>query len=153
MTPRCSCPGGESTPLRGGANLRLTAKSTLWPRFHSRCWASSNTGTNLQGSVGTGWAWEDYLHTVSSALEDRCRPGGTFLWVDEAPERLAKVHEGEIVVAPAAGRIRMKVQGGLIHHWIGAAFLPNVKIDDILDVIRDYGWYKDFYPPSVIESR
>ena len=97
--------------------------------------------------------WEDYLRTVSSALEDRCRPGDTFLWVDEAPERLAKVHDGEILVAPAPGHIPMKVQGGLIHHWIGAAFLPDTRVDDILDVIRDYDRYKDFFPPSVIESK
>jgi hypothetical protein len=97
--------------------------------------------------------WEDYLHTVNTALQDRIRPGGTFLWVDEAAERLAKVREGEIVVAAAPGHIPRKVEGGLIHHWIGAAFLPNAKVDDILDVIRDYNRYKDFYPPSVVESK
>jgi hypothetical protein len=96
--------------------------------------------------------WEDYLHTVRTALEGRARSGGTFLWVDEAPERLAKLHEGEIVVAPV-GHIPMKVEGGLIHHWIGAAFLPNAKLDNILDVIRDYSRYKDFYSPNVIESK
>jgi hypothetical protein len=97
--------------------------------------------------------WEDYVHTVSNALEDRCRPGHTFLWVDEAPERLAKVREGEIVVDAAPGHIPMKVDGGLIHHWIGAAFLPNAKVEDILDVIRDYNRYREFYPPSVVESK
>jgi hypothetical protein len=97
--------------------------------------------------------WEDYLHTMRSALEDRCRPSGTFLWVDEAPERLAKVHNGEIVVAPARGHTPMEVEGGLIHHWIGAAFLRDANVDDVLDVIRDYDRYKDFYPPSVIESK
>jgi len=97
--------------------------------------------------------WEDYLYTVNGALQDRIRPGGTFLWVDEAAERLAKVREGEIVVAAAPGHVPMKVEGGLIHHWIGAAFLPNAKVDDILDVIRDYNRYRDFYPPSVIESK
>jgi hypothetical protein len=97
--------------------------------------------------------WEDYLHTLNSSLEGRCRTGGTFLWVDQDPERLAKVHDGEIVVAPAPGYTPMKVRGGLIHDWIGAAFLPDAKIDDILDVIRDYDRYKEFYPPSVVESK
>jgi hypothetical protein len=97
--------------------------------------------------------WEDYLHTVKTALQDRCRSGGTFLWVDEAPERLTKVREGEIVVDAAPGRVPLKVEGGLIHHWMGAAFLPNAKVDDILDVIRDYSRYRDFYPPSVVESK
>ena len=97
--------------------------------------------------------WDSYLRTVSSALEGRCRPGGTFLWVDEDPERRARVREGEIVVAGMPGHSPMKVQGGLIHHWIGAAFLPDAKIEDILDVIRDYDRYKDFYAPSVVESK
>lgn len=103
--------------------------------------------------VETVAGWEDYLQTVSNGLEKRCHPSNTFLWVDEAPERLAKVRNGEIVVAPARDHVPMKVQGGLIHHWIGAAFLPNAKVDDILDVIRDYDRYKEFYPPSVIESK
>jgi hypothetical protein len=36
--------------------------------------------------------WEN-LHTMSSVFEDRCSPGGAVLWLDEAPERLAKVHD------------------------------------------------------------
>ena len=30
--------------------------------------------------------------------------------------------------------------GGLIHHWIGAVFVPNVKLDDVFDVTRDYDY-------------
>jgi hypothetical protein len=41
----------------------------------------------------------------------------------------------------------------LIHHWIAAAFLPNVKLDDILDVTEDYDRYQEFYRPSVIASK
>jgi hypothetical protein len=98
-------------------------------------------------------AWDDYLQSVNSALRDRTRPGGSFLWADEEPERIAKVHNGEIVVAPAPGPSPRKVPGGLIHHWIGAAFLANATLDDILEVIHDYDRYREFYRPSVIESR
>jgi hypothetical protein len=45
------------------------------------------------------------------------------------------------------------VPGGLIHHWIGAAFLPNATLDEILEVTHDYDRYKEFYRPSVIESK
>jgi hypothetical protein len=41
----------------------------------------------------------------------------------------------------------------LIHHWIGAVFLPGARLADVLSVVRDYGKYKDFYAPNVIESR
>ena len=43
--------------------------------------------------------------------------------------------------------------GGLIHHWIAAAFLPSVKLDDILEVTEDYDRYQEVYRPSVIASK
>jgi hypothetical protein len=98
-------------------------------------------------------AWDSYLQSVRADLRDRVQPGGRFLWVLEDPERAAKVRAGEIVVAPAPGQNPRKVPGGLIHHWIGAAFLPGAKLDDVLEVTRDYDRYEQFYRPSVVESK
>jgi hypothetical protein len=98
-------------------------------------------------------AWDDYVRSTTETMDRRLRPGGSFLWAYETPERLAKVRSGEIVVAPAPGQTPSKVTGGLIHHWLGAAFLPGVKLDDILEITRDYDHYQDFYKPSVIEAR
>jgi hypothetical protein len=45
--------------------------------------------------------WDVYLQSANSTkLQDRLRPGGSFLWTFEDPERASKVHRGEIVVAP-----------------------------------------------------
>ena len=98
-------------------------------------------------------AWDEYIQSVSVTLQDRVRPSGTFLWTYEDPERIAKAHRGDMVVAPAPGPSPRKVRGGLIHHWIAAAFLPNVKIDDILEVTEDYDRYQEFYRPSVLASK
>jgi hypothetical protein len=97
-------------------------------------------------------AWDAYVQTVGATMQDRTRPGNTFLWTSEDLERLAKVNSGEIVVAPAPGPSPRKVPGGLIHHWVGAAFLPNTKLNEILEVTEDYDRYKEFYRPSVIAS-
>ena len=98
-------------------------------------------------------AWDDYVQSVSVAMRDRARPGGSFLWTYEKPERIAKVHNGEIVVAPAPGPSPRKVPGGLIHHWIASIFFPNAKLNDILEVTQDYDRYQEFYRPSVIASK
>jgi hypothetical protein len=98
-------------------------------------------------------AWDEYLESVNAALQDRVRPGASFLWAYEDTERIAKLRSGEIAVAPAPGPNPRKVPGGLIHHWIGAAFLPAAKLEDILEVTQDYDRYKEFYRPSVIESK
>jgi len=101
----------------------------------------------------TASAWDDYVQSLRGGIQDRLLPGGCFLWTDEDPERVAQVHEGEILVAPVSARNPKKVPGGLIHHWIGAAFLPDTKLADILQVTRDYDRYKQFYRPFVIESK
>ena len=125
-----------------GALTLLVAAMLLPARAHA---------ANLKAE--TVAAWNDYVQSVSVTLQDRVRPGGRFLWSYEDPERIAKVHGGEIVVAPAPGPSPRKVPGGLIHHWIAAAFLPDVKLDDILEVTEDYDRYQEFYRPSVIASK
>jgi hypothetical protein len=98
-------------------------------------------------------AWDDYLQTVNANLEDRIRTEGSFLWTLEDAGRAARVRGGEIVVTPAPGQSPKKVPGGLIHHWMGAMFVSKVTLDEILEVTRDYDRYKEFYRPSVIESK
>lgn len=98
-------------------------------------------------------AWNDYLQFVNETLQARLGPGANFLWTLEDPKRADNVRAGEIVIAPALGHVPKKVPGGLIHHWVGAAFLANVKLDDVLVITRDYDHYKDFYRPSVIQSK
>jgi hypothetical protein len=73
--------------------------------------------------------------------------------MDEDPARARRVRAGEIVVLPVDPQMPKVVPHGLIHDWIGAAFIPNAKLDDLFSVIRDYGRYKDFYRPTAVDSR
>jgi hypothetical protein len=45
------------------------------------------------------------------------------------------------------------VPSGLIHDWVGAAFIPNVSLKDVWAVVNDYARYKEFYQPTVIDSK
>jgi hypothetical protein len=114
----------------------------------------------LAGAVSAGTlksetveAWDQYIQTASARMQQRLTPGASFLWVDESPDRVAKVRNGEITVLPADPHTPMKVPSGLIHDWMGAAFLPNTTLDQVVSVTRDYPHYKEFYPPGVRESK
>ena len=98
-------------------------------------------------------AWDNYVDRAQADLQRRIQPGGCFLWTMESADRAERVHAGEIVVAPAPGPNPINVPGGLIHHWMGAMFVPNRTIEQIASVTRNYDRYKDYYQPSVIESR
>jgi hypothetical protein len=101
----------------------------------------------------TTQAWDEFVQSANSEMQSRLQPGRTFLWADEEPDRAARVHGGEIVVSPLGEHSPMKVQSGLIHHWIGTVFVPNATLSDVLQVVRDYSRYKDLYTPGVIDSK
>jgi hypothetical protein len=95
-------------------------------------------------------AWDHYIQAQSARVANS-QPG-SFLWSDQSPDRIRRLRHGEILVAPL-GQNPKAVPHGLIHHWIGAIFLPNTGLDDVLKVVRDYDKYKQFYAPNVIDSR
>jgi len=47
----------------------------------------------------------------------------------------------------------LAVPSGLIHHWTGSVFIPNVQAADVLSVLQGYESYADVYKPAVIESK
>lgn len=101
----------------------------------------------------TSQAWDTYIASATARMERRVSPGKNFLWVDENPERLAKVRSGEIVVAPVGEQNPKRIPSGLIHDWIGAAFMEHATITDVLGVVRDYPHYKDVYEPNVLDPK
>jgi hypothetical protein len=41
-----------------------------------------------------------------------------------------------------------------IHDWLGTGFVPNVKIEDILRIVRDYDRYKGkYFKPGIRNAR
>jgi hypothetical protein len=86
-------------------------------------------------------------------MHARAAGGATFLWVDEAPGRAERLRKGEILVSAAGDNCPEKVAHGLIQHWVGAAFIPDAGVNDVLGVVQDYDRYKDFYAPNVINTK
>jgi hypothetical protein len=99
---------------------------------------------------GTLRAWEAYVRTVNLTMEDRATGRSRFLWVDESSDRIDRVRGGEILVA---SHDPDDVPQGLIHHWIGAVFIPSATLDEVTRVLNDYDRYPDFYRPLVAQSK
>ena len=98
-------------------------------------------------------AWEAYKARADQQMRARVASAGTFLWVDEAPGRNRRVQNGAILVAPGMGSGTEIVPGGLIHHWLAAAFIPQAELPCVLGVAHDFAHYKQFYRPAVVDSK
>jgi hypothetical protein len=75
-----------------------------------------------------------------------------FLWAEEDASRLQRLRAGEILVVPGQDGTPRHVPGGLIHHWLGAVFIPGVTLQEALFAMRDYNTYPEYYP-SVVSAR
>jgi hypothetical protein len=84
-----------------------------------------------------------------------------FLRIDglPPPERdaqLARLRAGEVIT----GRLQtldrgqpIAVPGGLIHHWTGTIFIPDVTLTQTLALLEDYDNQYKFYGPDVQQSK
>lgn len=95
---------------------------------------------------------------VAAAEERSATP---FLWVDAQPavERdrlIARLRSGELIIERLRvrpGGRELAVPDGLIHHWLGTVFVPNVTAAEAVTLLQDYDRHADIYAPSVGRSR
>jgi hypothetical protein len=97
--------------------------------------------------------WEEYIKIADRRNADHLAGGRAFLTSDEIPGQSAKLRDGAIVVRPADPHTPLNAPSGLIHDWIGAAFIPNATLAEVLPILRNYDRYKEYYRPHVTESR
>jgi hypothetical protein len=133
-------------PSRPSAALRLVQLMMLPLLSSAPSFAAHLTPATSQ-------AWDEYVESADARMAQRLSGATPFLWIDEEPDRLARVRAGELEVSPIGPQTPKKVPSGLIHDWIGAVFVPNTSLNDVLQVVRDYARYKDLYQPGVIDCK
>ncbi len=98
-------------------------------------------------------AFEAYIHQAEAQMQPTLAGTGPFLWSDAAPEKARHLREGKIVAETWLGKGPVHVLDGLIHDWIGAAFVPGVTVGEAVAILQDYDNHKNVYKPEVMQSK
>jgi hypothetical protein len=106
-------------------------------------------------------AFDEYVKATQARMAGELNPAGAFLYPDGLPGRerdavYEQLRHGEVFVTRLETMIhskRIPVPNGIIHHWIGIAFVPNANMNDALRVAQDYEHRTEEYKPDVIASR
>jgi hypothetical protein len=106
-------------------------------------------------------AYQRYRALTEARIEKQVSGPDAFLYIDTLPpaerERaFASLRRGEIYMTSlstldASGRT-IEAPHGLIHHWLGAVFIPGATMTGTLKVMEDYDHKQDSYP-EVVRSR
>jgi len=111
------------------------------------------TAKPVQLKPQTVGAFDEYIREAESAMEQTLHGKSPFLWSDISSKKAELVRGGQVVAQFWAGQRPAKVTNGLIHDWIGAAFIPVTNLKKTLALIQDYNNHKNIYKPEVIASR
>lgn len=96
--------------------------------------------------------FDAYVQSAETGMEQTLHTDGVFLWADLEEARLKSVRDGKVVAQFWSGTGPVKVPDGLIHDWIGAAFIVGTTVEETLALIQDYDNHKNIYRSEVIAS-
>ena len=98
-------------------------------------------------------AFQQYVAGVAVCGAERTDGPAPVLWVHRDAARRVRVRAGQVEVGPANGDTPSEVTGGLVHDWIGAAFIPGVRVDAVVALVQDYDRHAIVYAPDVVASK
>ena len=105
-------------------------------------------------------AFDDYTRAAEARMEAQAK-GNSFLWLDALPEKqrqntYARLKRGEIVYEELETRKDgkpIKIPEGTAHHWLGAVFIPEARLERVLALLQDYNDHASVYPPYIRRSK
>src|ERR1019366_9184858 len=107
-------------------------------------------------------AFNHYVSATEARIDKELARPGVYLYLEglAEPQRaqtLASIHRGDIYMERLethdASGATINAPDGLIHHWIGAVFIPGATLRQVLDLVEDYDHHQDIYKPEVVRSR
>lgn len=96
-------------------------------------------------------AFAAYIPDAESVMDQTLQE--PFLWSDLDARRTRQLQEGNVVAQFWTGRAPVEVPNGLIHDWIGAAFIPGTSVEHTLALVQDYDDHRNTYMPELIASK
>jgi len=125
---------------------------------------SAQTGgvTNVRLKRETVQAFDRHVQLTEARINSEVSQTEKFLYVDGLVETrrsqvLAALKRGEIfmerlqTLGPADQKI--EAPNAIIHHWLGAVFVPGANLRDTIALMQDYNRHQEIYRPEVVRSR
>ena len=106
-------------------------------------------------------AFDRYVNLTEARNSEELKRGTDLLWIDQLPaaeraEAFAALQRGEVKMNKLEtrdGGKEIACPAGIIHHWVGAVFIPGAKLGDVLGMLEDYDKHAIYYGPDVERSK
>jgi hypothetical protein len=141
-------------------------KSTSWPLQIAAVLAVCGIGPGMTPAEGaelkpeTVAGFDRYVSATNARIDAELGSAEGFLWLSRQPDAarangFESLRRGDVLVERLTttdhGR-PIAIPGGLVHHWIGLAFLPGVTLDRTIALLQDYDRHASIYAPRITRS-
>lgn len=108
----------------------------------------------------TAQAYDQYVRATESRMKDDLS-NGHFLYLDQLPEDLRKsegeqIRQGDFYIEElhtTENGEPIWIPSGLVHHWVGIAFIAGATYTQTLKVLMDFDKQVEIYKPDVQKSK
>jgi hypothetical protein len=107
-------------------------------------------------------AFNYYVKVTDARIDKEVTRPGAFLYLEGLPEprrsqiraslQKSEIYMEHLETHDSSGST-LEAPDGLIHHWIGAVFIPGATLRQVLDLMQDYDRHQEIYQPEVVRSR
>jgi hypothetical protein len=107
-------------------------------------------------------AFDRYVQFTEARINGKVSQTDKFLYADGLPpgrraQVVAALKRGEIFMErlqtlDASGH-KIEAPEAIIHHWLGAVFVPGANLRETIALMQDYNRHQDIYKPEVVRSR
>ncbi|MDE3180101.1 MAG: hypothetical protein KGM47_10650 [Acidobacteriota bacterium] len=107
-------------------------------------------------------AFQKYVQAAEARIAKEEHDPDDFLYFDRLPAArrraiIQSLKQGQVFITKmttqdSSGH-EISVPDGLIHHWLGIAFVPGISLRRVLDTVEDYNHQQYDYAPQVVRSR
>jgi hypothetical protein len=105
--------------------------------------------------------YERYIALTQAQVDTELAEGARYLWVERLPEArraeaLTELGHGGVVIARLEtfdNGNPIPAPGGIIHHWIGTAFVPGATLAQTLAFMEDYDNKVEYFKPDIVRSK
>ncbi len=94
-----------------------------------------------------------YMANADREMQARASGAQPFLWSAADASRWKRLLADGVLVSPTRESASQDVEGGLIHDWTGAVFVPGAKAEHALRILQDVSSHPRIYAPETVAAR
>ena len=109
----------------------------------------------------TAAAFERYVRLTEQRIDRELARSDAFLWIDTLPAARSGdlrrgLHGGGVIIEKLETRDNGKAieaPDGLIHHWVGTAYVPRTTVKQAVALMQDYDHHSKYFAPAIVASK